>query len=192
MSHFNILKTRTNLDSPDDRDRTFFHGIDKSNKSYTSEHTVLFLYQCKYLLVIYVSPPARRNGSYERRCVIFTNNIVSIHVVTYGVEPQDYPPTSLLQHLGPVLRRQRLNAGVSQVAMAEIIGCVPHALSSIETGKRAPSLPMLIAICDNLGVSVTQVVAESEALANLSRFELRPRFGFGSSTKSKDDVTTSF
>lgn len=72
--------------------------------------------------------------------------------------------------------------------MAEMIGCVPHALSSIETGKRTPSLPMLISICDYIGVSVTQVVAESEALANLSRFEARSRQSSRGASKPKSQL----
>ena len=65
--------------------------------------------------------------------------------------------------LGPVLRRLRIEKGLSQEALAERAGMVSHAhLCRLESGRKQPTVEMLFRLADALEVSASAIVAEME------------------------------
>ncbi|MDR5875134.1 helix-turn-helix transcriptional regulator [Vreelandella gomseomensis] len=61
------------------------------------------------------------------------------------------------------LRQARLNAGLTQNALAEAIGCSQSDISRIESGQRDITLERLKAIAAALGVPVAQLLADEVA-----------------------------
>jgi len=59
------------------------------------------------------------------------------------------------------LRRQR---GITQLALAEVIGVEPETVSRLERGTALPSLEKLENVSDALGVSLAELVGHSSSL----------------------------
>jgi transcriptional regulator with XRE-family HTH domain len=67
----------------------------------------------------------------------------------------------MCKHLefGLVLRRLRVERGLSQEKLAERVGMVSHAhLSRLESGRVQPSVEMLFRLADALGVEAWEIV----------------------------------
>lgn len=64
---------------------------------------------------------------------------------------------------GPVLRRLRLERGLSQEELAERAGMASHAhISRLESGRKQPTVEMLFRLADALEVEAWEVVREME------------------------------
>jgi transcriptional regulator with XRE-family HTH domain len=59
---------------------------------------------------------------------------------------------------GPKLRCMRREAGLSQAGLAGVSGLDHSMISRLESGDRCPSLPVFKAICDALGVTMTDLI----------------------------------
>ena len=60
---------------------------------------------------------------------------------------------------GPVLRRLRLERGLSQEELAERAGMASHAhISRLESGRKQPTLEMLFGLADALKVEAWKIV----------------------------------
>ena len=70
---------------------------------------------------------------------------------------------SLNAAFAEVLRRQREAAGLTQEQLSELADVSTRHISFMETGKRQPTLSVLVALCDGLGVTLTAFSAEMEA-----------------------------
>jgi transcriptional regulator with XRE-family HTH domain len=60
--------------------------------------------------------------------------------------------------IGAMIRKGRLDSGVSQAEMAEHIGLTPEELDAIETGQRNIQMPHLEVICDTLGLKIEDLL----------------------------------
>jgi len=65
----------------------------------------------------------------------------------------------VLTDFGTALRRARVDAGLSQEALAEISGLDRTYVSGAERGTRNPSLATLVRLCDGLGISLSSLLA---------------------------------
>ena len=65
-------------------------------------------------------------------------------------------------NFGPVLRRLRVAAGLSQEALAAEADLHRTFISLLERGRRAPSLEVVFRLAEALKVSATDVVREVE------------------------------
>ncbi|KPQ19687.1 helix-turn-helix domain-containing protein [Halomonas sp. HL-93] len=61
------------------------------------------------------------------------------------------------------LRQARLDAGLTQIELAEAIGCSQSDISRLESGQRDITLERLKAIAAVLGVPVAQLLADEVA-----------------------------
>lgn len=60
---------------------------------------------------------------------------------------------------GPVLRRLRLERGMSQEELAERAGMASHAhISRLESSRKQPTLEMLFRLADALGLEAWKIV----------------------------------
>lgn len=66
--------------------------------------------------------------------------------------------------LGQRIRRRRKALKITQQQLAEALGVTPQHVSAMEQGKRAPSLPSLARLAEELGVSVDYLMAGKEGL----------------------------
>ena len=64
--------------------------------------------------------------------------------------------------MNELLRKLRLEAGLTQEDLAGKIGLTRSAYTMIENGDRTPSLRTAKALADTLGVTVDQLIADSE------------------------------
>lgn len=71
---------------------------------------------------------------------------------------------NLTLRVGEAVRRHRQDAGLSQEQLAEQAGLHRTAVSLIERGQRSPSVETLHRICVALGISVSHLVADAEAV----------------------------
>ncbi|PRY74650.1 helix-turn-helix protein [Yoonia maritima] len=69
----------------------------------------------------------------------------------------------LLDAFSKTLRRLRTEAGLSQEELAHRAGKSIRYVSLLESRKHQPSLATLKRICDGLGVTMTDFIAEVEA-----------------------------
>jgi transcriptional regulator with XRE-family HTH domain len=69
----------------------------------------------------------------------------------------------LLAAFAKVLRVKRTNAGLSQEELAHRAGKSMRYISLLETCHHQPSLATLKGICDGIGISMSDFVAEIEA-----------------------------
>jgi transcriptional regulator with XRE-family HTH domain len=69
----------------------------------------------------------------------------------------------LLAAFAKVLRLRRTRAGLSQEELAHRAGKSMRYISLLETCRHQPSLSTLKGICDGIGVSMTDFIAEVEA-----------------------------
>lgn len=59
------------------------------------------------------------------------------------------------------IRQERTRTGISQEKLAEMTDSSPQYISHIETGRKKPSLEMIIRIANALDVSVDQLLSEN-------------------------------
>lgn len=59
---------------------------------------------------------------------------------------------------GDRIRVARVNAGMSQIALAKAAGTSQDRISSIETGRNAPTVAVLSRIADALGVQISNLI----------------------------------
>lgn len=67
--------------------------------------------------------------------------------------------------LGERIRKQRKALKITQQDLATALGMTPQHVSSIEQGKRVPSMGFLIKAAEELGVSIDYLVAGKEGVA---------------------------
>ncbi|MCU6734881.1 helix-turn-helix domain-containing protein [Diplocloster agilis] len=72
--------------------------------------------------------------------------------------------------VGANIQRIRLERGLTQEKLAEAIGISPTYMSTIETGRRYPSLKILVDIKNFFGVSIGQIMGDE---LNYGREELK-------------------
>jgi transcriptional regulator with XRE-family HTH domain len=78
--------------------------------------------------------------------------------------PEPAPePTELLPAVAPQLRELRRRAALTLEAAARAAGLSPAHLSRLETGRRQPSLPMLLALARTYGTTVSELLGETPA-----------------------------
>lgn len=71
--------------------------------------------------------------------------------------------------LGAAVAQVRRYRGVSQADLAGRLGLSAMYFSKVESGHRAPSLKMLVQICDALGVEVWRVVRNAQRIREDAR-----------------------
>ena len=67
-------------------------------------------------------------------------------------------------NLGERLRKRRASLKLTQQELAESLGVTPQHISAIEQDKRAPSLPFLAKLAEELGVTVDYLVTGKEGV----------------------------
>jgi transcriptional regulator with XRE-family HTH domain len=77
-----------------------------------------------------------------------------------GTGPEDGPSEDL-PVVAPQLRALRRRAGLTLEAAARAAGLSPAHLSRLETGRRQPSLPMLLALARIYGTTVSELLGET-------------------------------
>lgn len=75
--------------------------------------------------------------------------------------PGEGPPPAELPSVAPHLRELRRLSGLTLEAAARRAGLSPAHLSRLETGRRQPSLPMLLALARIYGTTVSELLGES-------------------------------
>jgi len=60
--------------------------------------------------------------------------------------------------LGKNIRKFRAQAGLTQEALAEIVGCTDRHIGKIENGQNVPSLEVTVSIANALNVGVDQLL----------------------------------
>lgn len=66
-----------------------------------------------------------------------------------------------LSEIGLVLRDLRLEAGLTQEQIAEMLGISPNYVSSVERGVRAPSWKLLVRYANAIGTNVVTLLREA-------------------------------
>ncbi|GAA2620674.1 helix-turn-helix domain-containing protein [Streptomyces tubercidicus] len=77
-------------------------------------------------------------------------------------EPTGAPPDEL-STVAPRLRDLRRRSGLTLETAARLVGLSPAHLSRLETGRRQPSLPMLLALARTYGTTVSDLLGETAA-----------------------------
>ena len=67
--------------------------------------------------------------------------------------------------IGPILRRIRVERGLTQLDMAALTGLRQNYIHYLERSARCPSLETMERICYSLDISVASVIMEAEMLA---------------------------
>ena len=78
-------------------------------------------------------------------------------------------PTSPQRRFGTRIRELRLSAGLRQEDLAERCGLFRTYMSRIETGRANPTLTMIHALADSLGVAVTELFVPAPATAKTGK-----------------------
>ena len=73
------------------------------------------------------------------------------------------------KEVGARLRALRLEQGISQVALAKLVGSHQTALSQVEVGRRGVSLHQILKLCRALKVSPERILGENHAGPALER-----------------------
>lgn len=60
--------------------------------------------------------------------------------------------------IGAMIRKGRLDSGVSQAEMAGHVGLTPEEMEAVETGQRSIEMPHLEVICDTLGLKIEELL----------------------------------
>ncbi|WFB06823.1 XRE family transcriptional regulator [Streptomyces sp. LX-29] len=74
--------------------------------------------------------------------------------------PEAEGPGGELPAVAPRLRDLRRRSGLTLEAAAQLAGLSPAHLSRLETGRRQPSLPMLLALARTYGTTVSDLLGE--------------------------------
>ncbi len=70
----------------------------------------------------------------------------------------------LNQHIGKAIKKARqAKTDYHQVDLAAAVNLQRSYISELESGKRNPTIETLAVICEELGVSLSNVIAEAEA-----------------------------
>lgn len=69
-----------------------------------------------------------------------------------------------MQHLGEIICRRRLRAGLTQAELAEECEVTINYISMLENGRRGPSLAMLVKIGQALGARPSALLRQAEDL----------------------------
>ncbi|MGW6398445.1 helix-turn-helix domain-containing protein [Streptomyces sp. NPDC055134] len=77
--------------------------------------------------------------------------------------PEPAPESTELPAVAPQLRELRRRAALTLEAAARAAGLSPAHLSRLETGRRQPSLPMLLALARTYGTTVSELLGETPA-----------------------------
>lgn len=64
--------------------------------------------------------------------------------------------------LGGILRRGRVDAGLTQEALAHAAGVDRTYVSMLENGKASPTVETLLRLCREMGIRASDVVSELE------------------------------
>ncbi len=87
-----------------------------------------------------------------------------------------------LPSVAPRLRDLRRRSGLTLESAAQHAGLSPAHLSRLETGRRQPSLPMLLALARTYGITVSdllgEVPAEQDPIVRADRMEASPAGGW--------------
>ncbi|MFD9075722.1 helix-turn-helix domain-containing protein, partial [Streptomyces lasiicapitis] len=75
--------------------------------------------------------------------------------------PDDGEAADALPAVAPQLRELRRRAALTLEAAARAAGLSPAHLSRLETGRRQPSLPMLLALARTYGTTVSELLGET-------------------------------
>ena len=78
-------------------------------------------------------------------------------------------PSSPQRRFGSRIRELRLVAGMRQEDLAERCGLFRTYMSRIETGRANPTLTMIHALADSLGVAVTELFVAAPSLAKTGK-----------------------
>lgn len=114
-----------------------------------------------------------------------------VAVKTYIVEMKtETDNVKTLKELGLNLKEFRKAKGLSQEQLSELAGLHPTYISQLETGKANPSMVILIAVAEQLGITIVDLlrgsaISESDALI----LELKEILNT-SGTTQKQAVTT--
>jgi transcriptional regulator with XRE-family HTH domain len=81
--------------------------------------------------------------------------------------------TSVLDQVGPRLKRLRSQRGVTLTALSEVTGISKSTLSRLETGQRRPSLELLLPLAQAYRVALDDLVGAPEV--GDPRIRLKPR-----------------
>lgn len=71
---------------------------------------------------------------------------------------------ALIAAFAEVLRRRRLAAGLTQEQLAELADVSTRHISFLETQRRQPTLTIIAALSDGLGLTLVQFTGEIEAV----------------------------
>lgn len=71
------------------------------------------------------------------------------------------------ERLGAILRRRRLERGLTQTRLSVIAGIVQSHVSALESASKPPTIQTLERICAALDVSVSEVISEAEAMTKV-------------------------
>jgi transcriptional regulator with XRE-family HTH domain len=72
------------------------------------------------------------------------------------------PAHLLASNFGEILKRVRIERGLTQEQLATASGLHRTEISLLETGKRVPLLETLVALCYGLGMTLAQLLADFE------------------------------
>lgn len=78
--------------------------------------------------------------------------------------------------VGTRLRAVRVMMGLSAKEVADSVGCSPSHLSRIENAKLLPSVPMLLRLCNELGVDMARIMDhQGDVLPTIHRTGISPK-----------------
>lgn len=77
-----------------------------------------------------------------------------------------------INNLGTEIKKNRKLLKLTQEQLAELIDVNPHYIYEIEKGMKVPSLPVLIAISEQLHVSIDNLLVEKEKSSDNDNDEL--------------------
>lgn len=72
------------------------------------------------------------------------------------------------RHIGPVIRRIRIERGMTQVKLAQRAGIVQSHISALESCAKPPTLQTLERVCLAMNVKISHVIIQAEALADVA------------------------
>ncbi|MET8676585.1 XRE family transcriptional regulator [Streptomyces sp. NPDC004647] len=82
------------------------------------------------------------------------------------MSPETRNASAELPAVAPRLRDLRRRSGLTLEAAAHRVGLSPAHLSRLETGRRQPSLPMLLTLARTYGTTVSELLGETPAAAD--------------------------
>ena len=87
-----------------------------------------------------------------------------LYVIVYGYSFQLYNTNEvrILQDYRKIIREKREKKGLSQSALAKLVGVSQPAINQVESGARTPSLALLMKICDALEITMFSEDKEDE------------------------------